>query len=61
MSPNFPELMKSLAAMYFLPERRWEPIWRIAPGFIAPIARFAFTASRSMFAEYMSSAIGFSQ
>ena len=61
MSPNFPELMYSFAAMYFFPERRCEPIWSTEPGFIAPSARFALTASRSMFAEYMSSAIGFSQ
>ena len=60
MSPNLPALMYSLAAMYFLPERRCEPIWRTAPG-ANPAARFASTASLSRFALYMSSASGFSQ
>ena len=55
------EKIDSFAAWYFLPERRWEPTCSTAPGFIAPSARLEFTASRSMFAEYMSSAIGFSQ
>ena len=60
MSPNSPDWMYSRAAMYSLPERRCEPTWSTAPG-ANPALRFAFTASRSMFAEYMSSAIGFSQ
>ena len=32
MSPNLPALMNSLAAMYFLPERRCEPICSTEPG-----------------------------
>ena len=60
MSPNLPELMNSFAAWYFLPERRWEPIWSTEPG-AKPALRLASTASFSMLAEYMSSASVFSQ